>query len=190
VATVCNNYLLEGTIADVLPDRRVHIQFARVTGRVILRTWIEHLLLATQLPHFRTDAATWLVGRKEEGDEPIVLKYEPVSDPQALLADLVSVFEHGCRSPIPLFPDLAYAFVTSKEPQLTNPLIRGWEGVLERDAAVARVFGRDARIRVDEPMLTTRDPNYPSFGALSRRVFEPLLGHLANCGTSVDDEAV
>lgn len=190
ISITCGNYRVEGTIADVFPSKRVHIQFARVTGRVILRTWIEHLLLAAQQPTFRTEAATWLVGRKGDGDEPIVLQYAPVSEPDALLADLVSVFEHGCRSPIPLFPDLAHAFVTSKEQELTGALLRAWEGVLERDAAVARVFGRDARLRIDEPMLTTRDPDYPTFGALSRRVFDPLLEHLSNHGASVDDEAV
>jgi exodeoxyribonuclease V gamma subunit len=190
VSVACASQLVEGTISDVFANQRVHIQFARVTGRVVLRTWLEHLILAMQLPKFRSSAVTWLVGREGQGDKPIVLRYGPVAEPEPLLADLLSVFEHGCRSPVPLFPDLAYEFTGSKDQQLSNTLIRGWEDLLDRDATVARVFGRDARLRLDEPMLQTRDPDYPTFGALSRRVFGPLLNHLENLGARVDDEAV
>lgn len=190
VSTLSGKQRVEGTIADVFPNQRVHIQFARVTGRVVLRTWIEHLLLATTLPTFRSSSVTWLVGREGQGDKPVVLRYAPVAEPEVLLSDLVTVFEHGCRSPIPLFPDLAYELAASKDQQLSNALIRGWEDLLDRDATVARVFGRDARLRVDEPMLVTRDTDYPTFGELSRRVFSPLLNHLSNLGARVDDEAV
>lgn len=190
ISVTCGGRHVEGTVTDVFSNQRVHIQFARVTGRGVLRTWIEHLLLAVERAEFRADGVSWLVGREGQGDKPVVLRYAPVAEPAVLLSDLLAVFEHGCRSAIPLFPDLAHDFTASKDQQLNNTLIRGWEELLGRDATVARVFGRDSRLRLDEPMLATRDPDYPTFRDLSRRVFGPLLSHLSNLGASVDDEAV
>lgn len=190
VSVQCRAYRVEGSVADVFPSQRVHIQFARITGRVVLRVWLEHLLLAASLPQFRSTAVTWLVGRQDQGDKPVVLRFAPVVAPEPILADLVNIFEHGCRTAIPLFPDLAYEFATSKDQQLSNSMVRGWEDLLTRDATVARVFGRDARLRLEEAMLPGLEPSHPTFGQLSRRVFGPLLDHLSNLGASVDDEAV
>lgn len=176
--TECGGYRIEGVIADVYPDRRVHLQFARVTGRVILRTWIEHLLLAIEQPRFRSEAATWLVGRAEEGGEPAIFRFDPVTEPATHLTDLLKVFEHGSRVALPLFPDLALEFVNSKDQQLSNTMLRQWDEALKRDATLARVFGQQSRLRADEPMLTTDDPEYPSFAEMSRRVFGPLKDYL------------
>lgn len=176
--TECGGYRIEGAIGDVYADRRVHLQFARVTGRVILRTWVEHLLLALEQPLFRSSAATWLVGRADEGGEPAIFRFDPVADPMPHLADLLRVFDHGTRVALPLFPDLALEFVNSKDQQLSNTMLRQWDDALKRDATLARVFGQQSRLRADEPMLTTDDPEYPSFAALSRRVFGPLKDHL------------
>lgn len=176
--TECGGYRIEGAIPDVYPDRRVHLQFARVTGRVILRTWVEHLLLAIERPRFRSDAATWLVGRAAEGEEPAIFRFDPVPDPAPHLVDLLGVFEYGSRIALPLFPDLAFEFINTKDQQLTNTMLRQWDDALKRDATLARVFGLQSRLRTDEPMLTTDDPDYPSFAALSRRVFGPLKDYL------------
>jgi exonuclease V gamma subunit len=180
---------VEGAVPDVYGDRRVHLQFARVTGRVILRTWIEHLMLAAHSTLFRTAASTWLVGREDQGEQAVVFRYGPVPDPFPLLTDLVAIFEHGTRTAIPLFPDLAYKFLCSKDSQPSNALMRDWDELLKRDAAVARVFGAQSRLRIDEQMLVN-DPNYPLFGETSHRVFSPLMQHLVRLGSNVDNEAV
>lgn len=181
---------VEGVVPDVYDGRRVHIQFARVTGRVILRSWLEHLMLASTLDAFRHSACTWVVGRADSGDESVVLKFTPVPEPEPLLATLVDIFQAGCRTALPLFPDLAYKYVTGKDAQLSNTLLREWDELLQRDAAVARVFGSQSRLRLDEPMLPNADSHYPHFGELARRVLEPLLQHVVKLGSNLDNEAV
>ncbi len=190
VSTAVGARRIEGSVPDVYADRRIHLQFARVTGRAILRAWLEHLVLGLVLPAFRESASTWLVGREAQGERAIIFRYLPVTDPEPLLADLVEIYEWGCRLALPLFPDLAYTFTKGGEPRLTNALLRDWDELQNRDAAVARVFARPSRLRIDEPMLTAAPGNYPLFGEMSHRVFGPLMRHLDERGSSLDHEAV
>lgn len=167
---------IEGTIANVYASKRVHVQFSRLRGRGLLPHWVEHLLLAhhTRDPQLRT----WLVGRDEEKNEPAVACFDPVAEPEHELSNLLEIFELGSRVPIPLFPDLSFAF--SHNPKAGDYIWdKGWTELLNQEEVTKRVYGQHSHLLIDRPMVTVDGVDIPTFEQLSNRVFTPLVRHLS-----------
>lgn len=176
VSLECGGYRIEGVIPDLYPSGRVHLQFGRINGRVMLRMWLEHLLVAATCEANSGAQNTWVLGREGKGEEAGLFQFLPVEQPLPLLVPLLELYKLGCTLPVPLFPDISYEFAAAKEPRATSRFSEAWKELLTREAAVARVFGAKSRLRFDEPMLPAI-AHYPLFETLSARVFLPLLEH-------------
>lgn len=178
VRSMVGTTLLSGVVTDLYGDVRIVIQFARVTGRTLLRQWLAHLALGLDgisPPH----CSTLIAGRAATGSEPVVWKLSAVSDPAHVLQTLLELFRLGTTCPLPLFPDLSFDYARAPSKMTPAKLATGWATALERDAALARVFGEDCPLMVDAPLLPTGNA-LPAltFGQVALQVFGPLTEHL------------
>ena len=175
-------FQLSGQIAPLTDGSLLHFRCATLKATDRLRLWIEHLAweqwkaaggLPNDLPNLRTSL---LVA------EDKTLRFQPVAQPGAVLADLLVLYWRGLREPLSFFPRTAFAFVEAERKAAggnsrskKSPLEQArpeWLGS-ERspspgeseDAWFRLCFGREA------------EPLDKEFQRLARVVFGPLLDH-------------
>ncbi|WP_407319348.1 exodeoxyribonuclease V subunit gamma [Isoptericola halotolerans] len=177
-----------GTVPGVHGDRVVRAEYSKLGPKHRLRSWVQVLALAAAHPGTAWETGT--IGRA------------PVSAPRAawsrvvgpdhadavrLLDDLVRLRAEAARSPLPLPPETSHAYAVARDRGAVDAAAAlgqaryTWGGGFEKNdpyhvlcwgsgVALATFVGTptddDRRARPDE---TTR------FGALARRVWEPLL---------------
>jgi exodeoxyribonuclease V gamma subunit len=172
-----------GALRDVWPAAQVVIGFSKLRAKHHLRVWIRHLLLAAGgAGRARPSVA---IGRTPSGDDALVRRLRPADDADALLADLVELFEIGRTAPLPFFPEISFKYVES--------LRGGKDPEAALEAAAERYAGEENYSEADDPYVGqvygsanpiegARIAGVPDFAAVALRVWEPLLDH-------VEDEA-
>ncbi|MDP1652358.1 MAG: exodeoxyribonuclease V subunit gamma [Rhodocyclaceae bacterium] len=149
---------------DGLSERGLwRVRHGRLRPQDRLRLWLDHLLLniaepagvALQSVLFARDGAMHLA------PEPRAAEY---------LADLLAIYREGLQSPLPFYPETAWAWLEQKNWR------RAWEGDAfnqkpgERDDPYVRLALRD---RADDP-LEGGGPSGQAFQNLAARIFGPL----------------
>jgi exodeoxyribonuclease V gamma subunit len=167
--------LLTGEVGGRWKQGSVRHQFSRVSGKQLVRLWIQHLASCwcdeRKPPSF-------VVGRAPAGHrkDTIAYRLRPVAEPEPMLRGLVGIYLRGLTEPLPFFPKAGLAFVKALgEGKSENDALKRASSTfkgeeLARDAHLRRVFGDDTVIygrRADT-----------SFAALSRAVLGPLVEHL------------
>lgn len=174
---------LTGTIGPVYGDRLVTVGYSRVDGKHLLEAWVRLLALAAGRPDHNWTAL--VVGRPPRGNGAVQrLIGPPEGAPEALLRDLVSIYDAGRLEPLPLPLKASYAWASARrlgdEPV---PMADAkWKSARfpgeNADPAVVRVWGEHAPLsvllgapRVDEMV----EGESTRLGAWSARLWGPLL---------------
>lgn len=191
---------LTGTIGGICASTLVRVVYSRLGPKHRLRAWAHLLALSASYPQARWSAVT--VGRGSRPGEVVRSRLGPV-DPvtaRAALTDLVLLYAQGMREPLPLSVDAAAAYSGRRvrgvsAANATVVAEREWTGAFEgsKHVAHALVWGEDppfsvllaepaspdstARPGTAGPAAAQQDPSAETtaFGALARRVWEPLL---------------
>lgn len=178
---------LVGSVPGVHGRRVVRTEYSRLGPKHRLRAWVQALALAVSDPGHAWDAVT--IGRSPRGPG---VAWSTVTPPDAdaataLLADLVALRDEAAREPLPLLPEVSLKYTEERRTSdARDALLRaGWlwnKGFERRDPYVVLAWGRDAVLADVAGHATTADlgrhPDDPTrLGALSRRVWDPLLDH-------------
>ncbi|WP_251152588.1 exodeoxyribonuclease V subunit gamma [Cellulosimicrobium sp. Marseille-Q4280] len=176
---------LVGTVPGVHGRRVVRTEYSRLGPKHRLRAWVQALALAASSPGHAWDAVT--VGRSPRGPG---VAWSTITPPEAdaaatLLGELVALRDEAAREPLPLLPEVSLKYAEERRTtDARDALMRaGWlwnKGFERKDPYVVLAWGRDPQLADVAGQASTADlgrfPDDPSrLGALSRRVWEPLL---------------
>lgn len=178
---------LVGSLSDLYPWGRVLYQYKRIRSAHLVSLWVEHLALQLLSPR-----KSMIVGRPESGGGIMCLAFRPVDQPEAILKDLLHLWELGQRYPLLFFPDTsrtwAHKALSAKGPRdlerAMYPTQRKWRsynGLFKRESGdgtqeqVARVMGSS---QPWDPDLATAKPEGLGFFELASRVCDPMLRHM------------
>jgi len=157
VALEMDGIRLSGRLAGLTERGLWRVRHGRLRAQDRLRLWLDHLLLNLVAPA-AVPSHSVLIARDA------VVRFPPVSDAQAILADLLALYLEGTRRVLPFFPETAWAWLDGKNWR------RAWEGDVfnhvpgERDDAYVRLFLRD----------NLKAPLGPEFQQLAARIHAPL----------------
>ncbi|MFC8921107.1 exodeoxyribonuclease V subunit gamma [Cellulosimicrobium sp. NPDC057127] len=178
---------LVGTVPGVHGRRVVRTEYSRLGPKHRLRAWVQALALAVSDPGHAWDAVT--IGRSPRGPG---VAWSTLTPPDAaaattLLGDLVALRDEAAREPLPFLPEVSLKYAEERRTSdARDALLRaGWlwnKGFERKDPYVVLAWGRDAVLDDVAGHATTADlgrhPDDPTrLGALSRRVWDPLLDH-------------
>jgi exonuclease V gamma subunit len=165
--------------------------------------WIRHLLLAAlahdsqsasgspttdTVTNLATPPPSLLVGRPR-GTSAATVRLRSVADPRSLLERLLRLYSLGQAVPLPLFPMTSRAYVETLRASASERALRAARDVIqprsseptERDMAYVRlVFGESPLAGLDDTTPhapADLPPPAPTFVAVARELFEPLLDH-------------
>lgn len=188
---------LRGNLDQLYASGRIEGRFARSSARHDLRAWLLHLVLCAAAPAGVAQLSVQIC-RVDAKEGAAITCFKPVSDPLPLLGDLLQLFSIGQTRPLLLFPKSSLAFVElvrkGKPPEEAvrqYPVQKEWSEELTQSHALRRIYGPDAELELDGPRAqpgraaAAAEPDATlSFGALARRVFDPLLDHLERLSLS------
>jgi exonuclease V gamma subunit len=188
---------LRGTLDHLYPAGRIEGRFARSSARHDLRAWLLHLVLCATAPPGVAPLSVQIC-RVDAKEGAAITCFRPVADPLAILEDLVQLFVVGQTRPLLLFPKAALTFVelvrkgkAPDEAVRQYTVQKEWSDELAHSHALQRIYGRDAELELHGPRSQPgRAPSSVEmdaalgFGAVARRVFEPMLDHLERLSLS------
>jgi len=148
---------LTGRIEGLTERGLWRVRHGRMRAQDRLRLWIDHLLLNVAKPE-GVQPTSILIARDA------TLQLGPVARAEALLDDLLAWYREGVKSPLPFYPETAWAWLAGKsvKPAWEGDAYRDRKG--ERDDAYVRLFLRDR----------TDDPLGEEFQRLAMAIFGPL----------------
>jgi exodeoxyribonuclease V gamma subunit len=173
-----------GTVGSVHGDALVRVVYSRLGPKHRLRAWVQLLALAAARPDTGWTAVT--VGRGAKGTvQRSTLGPLPAGVARAALADLVALREQGLRAPLPVAVRTSATYAAARRTMtVANALAKAdqdWTGGSfpgeQDDAAQRLVWGDGAPLSVllaEQVPLDARGET-TAFGALSRRLWEPVL---------------
>jgi exodeoxyribonuclease V gamma subunit len=194
-----------GQLRDLWPSAQIRSGFSRVQPKHELRAWVAHLALQCAPRVALLPRRTVVVGREREGDGAQQVVFAPLAptDARARLGEIVALYHLGHRVPLPFFPAASRRYVharnalTRKRPNEPDAVERQALRVAREvylptdynhqrgeaeDPYVARVFAEHDPIGTEpgaayQPFDRPLPPELetPSFTALARMVFEPVL---------------
>jgi exodeoxyribonuclease V gamma subunit len=179
----CGGVRLVGAVEDVWADGRVVARFSRLGAAKLLGEWVRHLALCVAepvdgvAPPARTDA----VGRATGGNNKRHVRFHPVPDAAARLAELVALWRVGQTAPLPLLADSSMAFVeTLRDEDDAEAALKKARTTLNG----ARYKGYGDWGAYPAAVWRDTDPLEPGasaagdFPTVSEAVFGPLLDHM------------
>ncbi|MCX8043535.1 MAG: exodeoxyribonuclease V subunit gamma [Desulfobacterota bacterium] len=164
-----------GTIGNLFGSRHVVFRCARRSPKVLLKTWIGHLLLQASGGAYMTTLL----------DRDGAIGYEPLDAATAYrhVQELVSLFLYGLTEPLPFFPRASFAFAeTYMKKQSSDKAYRAAEKTWYPNYSDSGE-GDDEYIRL---CFGNAFPRGDSFVQSSVTVFSPLLAHMQDIGISGD----
>jgi exodeoxyribonuclease V gamma subunit len=170
-----------GTVSPVYRRGTVSVTYSRLAAKHVLQSWISLVALGTAEPGHEWTAVC--IGRGDRGDIK-VRGFGLPPDPQAVLRDLVAIFEAGRREPLPL-PLKTSCGWAEKRRAGRNPIAfarHKWEeGVSPEhaDRAYVKIWGFDSKL---EDLLRGSlrpgehvDGEDTRLGAYAARLWLPVL---------------
>lgn len=176
--------LLTGTVGGVRGTTLLTVTFSSLRPKQKLSAWIRHLAVVAS--RGEEDWATVVVGRERDGAARCVFRGVTPADARRELTRLVRIRAEGLLAPLPLALQASYAYARYRRLGPDNALAKAaldWEngrfGSERDDPEHVLAFGPGTPLTVltaaaaegiaEHPEETTR------FGALARRVWDPLL---------------
>ncbi len=177
---------VRGTVSGLHDTVLVTVSFSRLGPAARLRAWITVAALTASDPEMPWAAAT--VGRGQQSPRCATLSPLPHDVATAVMADLVELYDHGLREPLPLpvKTTAAYAEARLGGADPADAHLRAGEKWAtgkfpgeDDDAAHTMVWGRRAPLQtLLAPRTGDDDPEEPDrFAALAVRLWAPLLEH-------------
>ncbi|HZI97314.1 MAG TPA: exodeoxyribonuclease V subunit gamma, partial [Actinomycetales bacterium] len=180
---------LAGTVTGVHGHRVVRATYSRLGPKHRLRAWVQLLALGATEPGTSWEAVT--IGRGP-GRRPTarlsVLTCPDAGTGRDLLAQLVDLRDRGMCEPLPMAVGASCAYAAScvagdAAAQALDAAAKAWSPFEAADEHHTAVWGEGAALNqllADAPH-GDEGPWFPDeatrFGALARRVWEPLLAH-------------
>lgn len=183
--------LLTGTVTDIFDRRVVKMTYSRLGPKPQLEAWVSLLALSVSAP-----GRGWTSGAvgRGRGNGVERVAFMAPEDPIAILRDLVSIYDAGLRSALPLPIKTSYAWADGRRqgvPRANAYAMREWEngrfpGESARPPQVA-VWGPGMSWTdlISLAPLEGEDPagEGTRLGALAMKLWAPLLAH-AHGGTA------
>lgn len=173
---------LTGTVNPVSAERYVSVTYSTLAAKHVLQAWIRLLALVAAAPE--EDWTAICIGRRGGNGVAVRAFGRPERPAQALLAQLVAIYDAGRCEPVPLPLKTSYAWAAARHngSDPNRAALYAWKsGRYPGDddaAAHARAWGSRA------PLDVLLGPPAPGeefagettrLGALARRVWSPLL---------------
>ncbi len=165
---------LSARIDNLFDGRLVRRRLTTRKPADLLGAWIDHLLMNC----VRATESILITATREK--QPVIERFAPVEDAQALLASLLDFYWRGLRAPLPFFPRSSLAFAERKlhPTRGSSPLEKAekaWgDSPLPRD----NDFGQGPEREDDYFDLAFRnvpDPLGEEFQEIAMAIFEPVL---------------
>jgi exodeoxyribonuclease V gamma subunit len=192
VALSAGGVRVTGWLRELWPKAQVRYRYGNVRAAHELALWIRHLALQCVAGRGHPRESVF-VGRDRASGRAKIVTYRPVEGAQALLEDLVRIYELGQVLPLRFFPEASLAYaqcIQSKPEEAARAAARKEFGDANdpyarvfceaADPYVARVLGD--RDPLDPALRLAGEPRAgeapePGFAELSVAIFEPLLRH-------------
>ncbi|MGY4708296.1 exodeoxyribonuclease V subunit gamma [Mycolicibacterium sp. CBM1] len=168
---------LTGTVSGVFGSRLVEVTYSKLDAPHLLRAWIPMVALAAAHPGQWTGVCIGRQRRRTGVAERAL--GPPLTDPVAVLRELVAIYDAGRREPIPLPIKTSHAWAVARHSR-QDPRGEAWsKWRYERDdRAIERVWGREPGL---EALLTPLRPGEEAegestrLGAYAMRLWSPVL---------------
>jgi exodeoxyribonuclease V gamma subunit len=163
---------LTGRLCDIYEQGQVHVRYANLRTKDVLRTWLYHLVLCeTRIG--KKPPTSLLIGRNS------AWSFRPAAAGRTILQDLIGLFRRGLCEPLPFFPDSAWEYVSKRQ---KNP--SDHDGAM--DSARRKWVGNDFSAGESNDPYYRRcfghtDPIDSTFAELAEQVLLRLVEH----GTTV-----
>jgi exodeoxyribonuclease V gamma subunit len=186
-----------GALDRVYGRTQVELTYSQLGARHDLAGWVRHVAArAASLP---VDDVV-LVGRGDKSTVS-VRRFVPLEAARAkeLLVDLVEVYRLGHCVPLPLFPNASRQYVRTllkkadddaAQRALNAARFEFGKMFGEAHDAYVKLAFRGQDVLAEEALGEPSDVPTPRFSEMSRRVFEPLLRHQEELGSSGDRDPV
>ena len=184
-----DNFGLLGALTQVGRGGIVEYDVSRISGKHLLQVWIRHLCLCMSGDEPRVEHRSVLIGKGE--DEPSALVFRSVKKPIEHLAQIVRLYQEGCRRALPFFPKSSYAYAEKylalslsgeEEHSIIQEAISAaniqWNGSNwgangqvpgeKEDLVIQRFYEDQEPFSLDAPEAST----------LALEVFRPIFSHL------------
>ncbi|WP_051214889.1 exodeoxyribonuclease V subunit gamma [Granulicoccus phenolivorans] len=157
------NYVITGSVPDLRDRTILTVEFGRIKGGHLLRSWLNLLALTCHQPNSRQAV---LIGARQP---PLQLRRVEEAHARAVLSDLITLYLRGCTEPLPLPPKTGYDFARGNRESAVktwkDECSGGWEH-----------FYRPWLWSLEQQPCGPEDgPGTNRFQALNRRVWQPLL---------------
>ncbi len=159
---------LTGRLGDIFGQGQVHLRYAKLRPKDVLRTWLYHLVFC-EAGAGAGPATSTVIGRDS------AWSFGPFARSRIILQDLIELFRQGLCEPIRFFPEAAWEYVSRRQ---KNPS----DDAGAMDAARAKWMANDFSTGEGEDPYYLRcfghmDPIDRTFAQLAEKVFLPLLKH-------------
>jgi exodeoxyribonuclease V gamma subunit len=175
---------LTGTIGPLWGNRAVSVTYSKLGAGHRLQAWITLLVLAAGAPG--TDWESYCVGRGGRRDPVSALGYPAPPQALSLLADLVAIYDAGCREPLPLPLKASLEWARARQYADDDPgkgAAREWQWEREGPEYV-QVWGPapdlDVLLTAPRPDETVRGET-TRLGAYASRLWLPMLDVERRC---------
>ncbi len=192
---VLGQFRITGHLSDLWPSGRQEISYSTISSKRELRAWIGHVILCHTAPS-AYPKRTIVIGRN--GDCAAGVQLRSIEEPEPILRELLSLYEVGQATPLPLFPQASHFFAKHfLSAQKKNPHA-GQEYSLEKaeekysgpaysgpppdndDVHIHQVFGESNPIRDEYRPFGSSEPLPPghrTFASVALGVYTPLFEH-------------
>ena len=123
------DYNVSGSF-NLYDGRLVFVRPSNISAKHIVRTWLWHVLYNLQGKGGITQLAGFI--KKDNDKVPAVMRFEPLSDPQSTLDNVLVLFTHGLARPLHFFPELSMGYakgiIKNDEDKVIKDCLSNWAG--------------------------------------------------------------
>jgi exodeoxyribonuclease V gamma subunit len=197
---------ITGVIRNLWPAGQVHYQFSTLGRRHELTMWIRHLVLNWARPK-GFPCVSFLVGRPQKDDGPMVVRFRPVDNAAEILRGLLALYRLGQQVPLLLFERASRAYAEllchPEKPSTEQAALKAAQQSFDGNPPYRRGDLDDAYVRHVFSTVNPLDPDFqfggvggatstptaavpatvepgsqwPGFAEVALAVFVPLLDH-------------
>ena len=139
LSVVCAGVEIKDDLLSYSGDRLVDVSLSRQSGRILIQTWIRHLIWNVAVKA----QESYLICNVKKGDPALILFSAP-DHPENLLSELLDLYKQGLSEPLRFFPDTLSEYLDGKtEEKQLEKAITAFEGGYyhgERDNQSVRIL--------------------------------------------------
>ena len=177
-----SSIMLTGTLRDLRPKGLILSRYGSLTGKYLMRAWLQHLILNILKPD-GIEPVTTFIGKNKGVVDAIRFKSEPNAN--EILRSLFKVYNEGQNKKLPLFPNASASAGESlskhpnDEDKASGAAAKSFSPTQYNagrndlgDPYIARLWGDD------DPPFMSDSAAYESFMSHAKDVYTPLYNAL------------